>query len=279
MHTIIAATDFSPEGENALEYAGALSRDLGAKVVIFNSYSLPPYVANSLFPSEMMHMVAEQNERILDERAAELAGKYGIEVACECSLLLQVQEQLKGIYDKYAADVIVMGAGPATIAQDIFGNTTTSAIMKHYYPVIAVPYDTEYTGIKKILFASDEERGIHKTVSGHIKALASKLNAEVEIFRVEESVQKLQEIATGAIPTPDEYDDELEGVPHYYRNVESNAVVKEIEEEIKRIGADLLIMVPHQYGFWKSLIHRSKTRMMASRCEIPLLSIPVDAEK
>lgn len=279
MHTIIAATDFSPEGENALEYAGALSRDLDARVVIFNSYSLPPHVANSLFPSEMLHMVAEQNERILDERAAELAAKYDIEVECECSLLLQVQEQLKAIYDKYAADVIVMGAGPATIVQDIFGNTTTSAIMKHYYPVLAVPFDAEYSGINKVLFASDEEKGIHKTVSGYIKALALKLNAEVEIFRVEESVQKLQESTAGSIKTSDEYEDGLEGVPHYYRNVESNVVVKEIEEEIKRIGADLLIMVPHQYGFWQSLIHRSKTRMMASRCEIPLLSIPVHTEK
>jgi hypothetical protein len=34
-------------------------------------------------------------------------------------------------------------------------------------------------------------------------------------------------------------------------------------------------MMPNKYGFWGSLIHRSKTRIMASGSEIPLMSLPL----
>ena len=49
MKTIIVATDFSKEAENALEYTGALAKLSGSKVVIFNSYSLPLHTSNSVF--------------------------------------------------------------------------------------------------------------------------------------------------------------------------------------------------------------------------------------
>jgi len=52
-------------------------------------------------------------------------------------------------------------------------------------------------------------------------------------------------------------------------------VIKAIKNELQVSGADLLIMVPYRYGFWNSLIQRSKTRMMASKSSVPLLSIPL----
>ncbi len=56
----------------------------------------------------------------------------------------------------------------------------------------------------------------------------------------------------------------------------SNAVIKEIEDEIIEFNADLLIMVPKKCVFWESFVHRSKKRIMASGLDIPFLSIPID---
>ena len=69
--------------------------------------------------------------------------------------------------------------------------------------------------------------------------------------------------------------DGLQGTNYYYKNVASNVIIEAIQDEITQINADLLIMVPHKYGFWDSLVHISKTRKMASRSEIPLLSLPL----
>jgi hypothetical protein len=73
----------------------------------------------------------------------------------------------------------------------------------------------------------------------------------------------------------DRIDKGLEGIPHIYKPSESNFVLEEIKNEISQIKADLLIMVPQRYGFWESLVHRSKTRTMASLSKIPLLSIRI----
>ncbi|MNX96122.1 hypothetical protein D3C86_1284240 [compost metagenome] len=61
---------------------------------------------------------------------------------------------------------------------------------------------------------------------------------------------------------------------YIYKTVRSNAVINEIEKEIKRYQADILVMVPKKYGFWDSLVHKSKTRIMASGLDVPLLSFP-----
>lgn len=65
----------------------------------------------------------------------------------------------------------------------------------------------------------------------------------------------------------------LEEVSYYYKNVQSEAVIDEIRNEMLEYKPDVLIMVPYEYGFWSSLIHKSKTRIMSSGLDIPLLSI------
>jgi hypothetical protein len=69
-------------------------------------------------------------------------------------------------------------------------------------------------------------------------------------------------------------DDGLEGIDYYYKNVQSDSIIEGIANEVKSVAADLLIMVPEQHGFWGSMVHRSKTRIMASGLNIPLFSIP-----
>ncbi|MFV0572463.1 MAG: universal stress protein, partial [Xanthomarina gelatinilytica] len=67
----------------------------------------------------------------------------------------------------------------------------------------------------------------------------------------------------------------LSGIRYYFRNVASIQIIDAIHTEVKQMEADLLIMVPYKYGFWDSLVHRSKTRVMASESSVPLLSLPL----
>src|SRR5690606_34434031 len=95
--------------------------------------------------------------------------------------------------------------------------------------------------------------------------------SDVEIFHVQNKLRNLEDEATYS----ESITEGLEGISHSYKHIESETVIEEIKNEIKRINADILIMVPQRYGFWKSLVHRSKTRIMASQSDIPLLSIPI----
>lgn len=268
MKTIIVATDFSKEAENALLYAAGAAKQLKSNVIIFNSYTVPRHAGNSLFPASGFLELIEYNNNILKQKALELAKEFSIEVGYESSLM-DVNEELEVLIKKYNADLVIMGMAPKSINQDLFGNTTTSAITKFKFPVLAIPLGAKFTGIKKILFACDILRGVHEPILEKIKNFSLAMGAEIEIFSV---YQKLNLIGKSQDIT-NEIEEALKDVNHSYKNVESDRILAEIDREVKSFGADILVMLPHEYGFWGSLIHQSRTRIMASKSEVPLLSI------
>lgn len=270
MSTFIVATDFSKEAENALEYAGALAKQISAKVILFNSYSIPIHAANSLLSAASYQELIDHNNTILKARAKKLADTYGIEAGFECGLM-DLANELELLMVKHNARFVVMGMAPKSLEQDLFGNTTTSAIMRLKFPVLAVPRTAVFQGIKKILFACDEIQD--ESILKKIQEVATSLQAEVEVFYVAKRIDKLKAEAKEKSQTV--IDQVLGDVPHYFKDVESGEVIKEIAKEVQAINADLLIMLPRKYGFLESVLHRSKTRIMASNNNVPLLSIPL----
>lgn len=274
MKVFIVATDFSPEAENAIEYAGAAARQLQAKVILFNSYSYSIHASNARLPASSMQKLEEHNIALLQERAVRLSKAYGIEVDYESGLMLEVGEGLGNLMAKHQAEMVIMGMAARSLAQELFGNTTTSVIMKQEFPVLAVPLGFTFAGIKKILFACEEPSEVPPKIMRKIKGLASSLGAVVEVFHVDDKMEKILTNEKDQASLND-LDKGLEGTNHYYKNVESGAVIKEIEKEIKDANPDLLIMIPQRHAFWDAFIHRSKTRIMASNNDVPLFSIPV----
>jgi nucleotide-binding universal stress UspA family protein len=274
MKTFIVPTDFSPEAENALEYACVVAGVLHARLIIFNSYSFPVHASNARLSAASMESLEEHNKELLQERAARLSAQCDIEISYEYGLMVEVSEELDKIVEKYQGDMVIMGMAPKSLAQELFGNTTTSVIMKQKYPVLAVPLGSRYTGLKKILFACDDLEKVPKNILARIREIAGLLEAEVEVFHVR-AKSKSWGASVTAPASSRVIDEGLEGISYYYKNVESDAVIAAIEKEIKSMQADLLIMMPRKYGFWDSFAHRSKTRIMASNNDVPLLSIPL----
>ena len=268
MSTIIAATDFSEEAENALEYTGALAKLTKSKVVIFNSYSLPFHTANSVLPAESISKLEENNRLLLKERTENLADKYGIQVEYQSGLFLVLEDELERLFSKYDADMVVMGMASKSIEQDIFGNTTTSVILQLKYPVLAVPVKATFKKMNNILFACEDIQKVKPEVKQEVRRLAKQFGAKLEVFHVEDPHHHTRKtIAGNVIP-------EFEDVDYIYKSKDADNVIKAIETEIVETQAEMLVMIPQEYGFWESLVHKSKTRMMASGLSIPLFSIP-----
>lgn len=274
MNVIIVATDFSKEAENAVEYAAAAAKVVGAKVVLFHLYKLSVHAMNSrLGPSAFDDLyVASRNK--LSERAKEISQKYNIRAEGDWhkdDFYLELKQSIA----HFQADILVLGMADKSLEQDMLGNTTTSVINRLQFPVLAVPYGAKFEGIKTILFAADILRGVHKLVLNKVKEVASDFGAEhVEIFHVSDRVKEIEKEGIKA-STESMFGEGSNDIKYLYKNVESNAVIEEVQKEIKEINADMLIMVPNKYGFWGSLIHRSKTRIMASGTEVPLMSLPI----
>lgn len=185
--------------------------------------------------------------------------------------LFVFKDQLQQIITESQAELVVMGMAERTFEQELLGNTTTMVIKNLNIPVLAVPSNARLKNAKKILFACDTLSLSSVQKYSWFMQIAETLKAEVEFFSVDEKVENLIE-EQGSINQKDK--EVFQNVKFVYKSIRSSTVVNEIKQEIKNYDADILVMIPQKYGFWDSLVHISKTRIMAAGLDIPLLSMP-----
>lgn len=269
MKTIIVATDFSAEADNAMTYAAAAAAEKGYKIVLYNLYNTSIHSMNARVSSNEIDQIFEWRRNKHKEIANMISDIYGIETDVYFASG-NFYDELLNCIQLHNADLVVMGMAEKSLEQDLLGNTTTEVIDQLQFPILSVPLNASYNGIKHILFACDITRGIHGEVLERVHDVANDFGATVEVFHVGEKVEEIfrkQELG--------KVDEALADVEHYYKRVHSSEVVKAIEMEVVASKTDLLVMVPYRHGFWQNLLHKSKTRVMASGNGAPLLSLPL----
>lgn len=269
---IIAATNFSDTASNAVIYAAGLAKSSGAKLILFNSFSLSMHSANSQISAESMQKQIEKNSERLRVLGNDLSRLYKIEIDTFCSFSF-IEDYIKEIVDMTGADLIVMGMAERSLEQDLMGNTTTAVIKNLDMPVLAVPLNARFKSAQRILYACDTISLSSIKRFNWLRKLVGTFEVEIEFFSVDEKLNSLKEQQSISL-LESIAKEELDQVKYIYKSVRSNTVINEIHREIKTYGADILVMVPEKFGFWDSLVHRSKTRIMAAGLDIPLLSYP-----
>ncbi|HCD9233739.1 TPA: universal stress protein [Elizabethkingia anophelis] len=274
MNRIIVATDYSATGQNAMLYAAEAAAKHNIELVLFHLHNISIHALNARLSVESMDSIFQKAKDNFEDSAYALSQTFGIKVI-RYFASGDIYTELSACAETWQAEMLVMGMSDKSLEQQLMGNTTTKVIHRLKIPVLAVPENLHYTPVKNILYACDFDKDISGEFPEKLRDFASVFGAQIEIFTVESALKKLQ--TDDAVEERKlNMDNGLEGISHYYKNVLSDNVVAAIKEEIVNTQADLLVMVPHKYGFWESVIHRSKTSIMASGSNIPLLSIPVD---
>lgn len=264
MKNILIASDFTNIANNAMMYGIALAKVAGRKVILMHLFRTSHHVSNALVSPNMIDGMLEKKRNEVEKLAKQLAAENQIEIEAVVRMG-DFQESLETVIETHNCGLVVLGMPTKSFEQDLLGNTTTTAIYKLKMPVLAVPEQAKFVGIRNILYACDVARGIHAKVLQSVKEYAQQYNAHLHLFYVGEAIKHMTKV--------EEITKKLDGVQYIYKEVQSDSVIKAIETEANDINADLIIMTPHKYGFWESIIHRSKTRMMASNGKTPLLSI------
>lgn len=278
MKTILAATDYSNAGTNALYYAAALAGKTNAKLFIYNSFKIPALAANTILSSTGISALVDENKVKLQFLASSLSKQYGIAVEPICNISY-VAEEISHLVKKLKADLVVMGMRGKNAEYGYFGSVTSYVIGQASFPVLAVPEEVGYQGIGRILFACDYNCLQPENKLPLLKELALTFKAKVEVLHVKK-IQEPVEIGEGALmERASGMEHVLKGVDHLYHDLSDDHILTGIERGLHEFEADLLVMVPHHTGFWNTIFNRSKTRKMALRTHVPLLSIPNSAQK
>ncbi|MDF0718287.1 universal stress protein [Muricauda sp. 334s03] len=271
MYSILVATNFSRTSDNAVLYSASLAQLLNTKLVLFNAFKLPIHASNARISATSMDTLIEKTKEKLRKQSLKLSKDFKIKVEYQCSYF-DLEREIDSLMKLHNSKLLVMGMSAKSMEQNLLGNPTTTLISMKRFPVWAIPVNAKYSGIHKILFACDIMQDIPLRTLAKLRRAAIQLKSEVTVFYVEKKINELKSDNKAF----ENIEKGLENVTYFYKKVNSDAVIKAIEKEIEKSSFDLLVMMPKKYGFWESIVHRSKTRVMASGINIPLLSIPID---
>lgn len=268
MKTILVATDYSPAADNAVDYAARVARAANATLILFNVFKLSVHASNSMASTGSINQLFGKSEERLADASIEVAARYGITAKWHLGKDNTI-DSLKEYAHHNQVDLVVMGIESNLIEYRWFGNTTTEAIGLMQFPLLVVPNDIQFNGIKHITYACEASYLKDGCELGTLKQFLNVFNAKLDVFHV------ITEGRGGGNEEMEQLMDRiLHDVPHSYRYVHSPKVDEGIEIGLNQTPTDLLVMIPDKLGFFESLVKGSNTNQMTVKTRVPMLVIP-----
>lgn len=274
---ILAPTDLSPNATNAFEYAYLLAGRLGAQLTLFHSY---PLKTGSPFQSLDMILELEQ-QAARDARvklneylnaALETFADYP-EVSVEQATRLGFAvENVIAMTETGKYDLIVMGTKGAGNAADKFLGTNTASVLENVStPVLAVPHDAGFKGIKKIALAIEPQQELPADLPALPRVLRE-TDAELHVLHVADN-------AEDSITT-DEAENERKKIAarlQYDKVFVKVEINPHVDEGVSAYAAehdiDLVAMVVHHRNIFNKIFFPSLTRQTVMHTRLPLLAM------
>lgn len=278
MNTILFPTDFSPNADNALNYAVEIARKIKGNLVLFHAYSvqlidpnMPAEIYLSAYQEEEKSAkvnLDELSKRIIDSNK-DSEGKNLFTTEAIVSQGLVVDEVLSVAKD-FKADLIIMGTHGATgITELILGSNAASIIENSPVPVLAIPQNAVFKDISNIVYAYDD-----------IKSGLPSFQRLLEFARIYDSEITLLHIIESKNNTEEFNKKEFEKVKQTsdypkikLELVKEEKVLEGINDYINSTDVDVLAMAIRKRSLLDKIFNRSLTKKMAYHTKIPLLAL------
>ena len=275
MKKILFPTDFSKASLNAFSYALRFAAKINAEIITLHVYELPPALAveNYDFLLET-YRVTELTEfedyKIEVPRLRKIAEKLNLghiqlkHVLRQGEAVLEILDTIKE--DK--PDFVVMGTRGASGFKEVFlGTIAERVINQSTVPVLAIPENAKFTGIKKILFLAELEK-LEMDMLAKVCRLADTFNAAIQVLQVKPYKQDNEGIVL------DTWKERFKNEKVHFTIIHSNATEDMITDYISIYHIDVTAMVVHHKDLWQRLFLNSLSRNLAYHTTIPFLSIP-----
>lgn len=182
MKTILVPIDYSDNSQNILGYALQIARTASADVIVLHAF-YPVMSAPTAYNAADVVLAMEEGKRrelaqFADKSRQVIAHTYclqaslltdagtdrkisdfdGVSITC-IARMGNPDEQIKEAISKYKPDLVVMGMQEGeALSQALLGSTTISVMQESLVPVLAVPKNVTFKGLKSVLFAADLHR-------------------------------------------------------------------------------------------------------------------------
>ncbi len=258
MKTVIIPVDFSETSLNAARYgAGLLTGQPGTTVILYN-----------MFDKEEESVVAGE---YLESLRAELLQKGVAEVECVKERGDDLIDCLGRLAYQKAATLIIMGITEKDELRQIFlGSNTVKMAEQNICPVMIIPANAKFEGIKNIALTSDFKDVDATTPVLAIKNVLDIFNANLHIVNVdnEHYVSLSEEYLKERAKMQKLF---AEYKPEFYF-IGMNDFYEAIEQFSKDKNIDLTVIIPKNHSFVNNLFSIRHTKKLAFHTTVPLLA-------
>lgn len=258
MKDVIIPVDFSETSLNAARYtADMLSNNAGTRVILYHMYEKDDE--------------AETAKQYLESLKSEMQqkGVTSIDIITETGD--DLIDSLGRLAHQITAELIVMGiTEKEEWKQMLFGSNTLKMAEQNICPVMIIPSDAKFTGIKNIALTSDFKDVDVTTPVLAIKTVLQIFNANLHIVNVDSSHY---------VALTEEYLSErskmlklfAEFKPEFYF-IGMSDFFDAIDQFSKDRNIDLIIIIPKNHSFLNNLFSTSHTKKLAYNSSVPLLA-------
>lgn len=290
LRSIAVAVDLSAGADSALRFAWHIAQKTGAEVEVV-------YAMDSIFeghrPSASGFLSSYQRtmQLELDAFVRETMTKLGVKYeaptpgAPDQPLPQQSQPSLRskvvyGFPDVVLeecsknVDLLVLGTtGRGGLGLKLFGSVSTEVSKRAHCPVLLVPADAEFRGLKNLLYASNFDSLSTLRVQQAV-SFARHFEGQVHFVHVGPGGEKGAELERKLFETC--YRDARPDQPFLFSKMLSDDVTGALYEYAFYHRIEMLVFVTHQRSFWENILHRSVTQEAAISTDLPMLVIHSD---
>jgi len=276
MKKLLVAVDFSKSSSYAVEYASWLGLRLQADLTALHVSGI--IRMEETVSEKVRREFQEKREQSLLQQLLRFTSPYPNKAEealsavgrIDCRVRRgEVVEELIAGAQQINADLIIVGTRAKHQLWDhLFGSVTTALIARSPIPVLVIPEGAAYCEVQRIAFASEitlDERRVFEWLHG----FAERLSAEVERFYVnilpEEQDKWKEEIIRQTWPE--------DAPPRAERltMIRERSVLKGIDYYLEKYPSEMLALYVPQRAFPERLLHKSLSKQLAYRTNIPML--------
>lgn len=268
MKNIIVPIDFSQNSLHAYSFAQQLAEQMKSnlKLVHFTTIHIDPYMVGASNIDAIQEKNQEDLEHFLEQhrflnKDFKITAEAKIGFAGECIINLSKEEEV---------DLILMGTtGASSLERKLFGSVSIKVAKEAKCPVVLIPPNAKFRGIKEILFLSEqlEANAITKLM---MKQLCEKFDAFSHLVHIKKVKNESFQLSQLNIETIDNH--------RAYKavEIESTSIVDAVNEYAEHHPIDLNVIITQHRTFLEHLFHKSVTKEMAMRTEVPLMILHLD---
>ena len=269
MKKFLVPVDFSDTSVNAAKYAVSLANDIpDAEIILYHVYS---HISFATLTSREEGSRQKVTETELNEVKSKISeGKDNISVVAEeGSFVESICDYALG----NSIDMVIMGiTGSSRIAQVFMGTNTLNVIRHIDIPVMIIPAQAKYTGLKKVVFTSDFKDVARTTPFIPLKKILDIFKPHLHILNVDS--EHYVELTPEYKIEKEAMEDKLGEFNPEYSFLRSYDFLEGISSFVDTKEMDAIITVPRKHGFLSQLFKTSHTKKLAYHSRVPIIAIP-----